>query len=597
MDRMLAAVESRLVVTGSEQIDRRLVIVGLAAAGAALGLAVPARGAPLRYAKPGDAFWPTARDWAALRDDVGERLIPATLPELEPAQAATLLKNPYYIRDQVGLTQSSGYLDGWRSAPSAYAVRARDAADVAAAVRFAARHRLRLVVKGGGHSYLGGSNAANSLLVWTRDLERIELHDAFVPAGTSMVPVQAVSVGAGCIWHDVYDAVTTKRGRYVQGGGCTTVGVAGLIQGGGFGSFSKLYGLAAAHLIEAELVTADGRVRTVNAASDPDLLWALKGGGGGTWGVVTRLTLRTHDLPDTFGLVRWRLHATSDAAFRTLIDRFLALYAGHLFNPHWGETATVKTRNRFEVSMLFQGLDAVTARATWAELSNFVSAHHADYVVDEPLLVASLPAAKLWDGDFLDAHIPGAITRDTRPGAQLGSWWWSGNTSEVGAFWHGYESLWLPTALLAEGSRARLADAWFAASRHWTTSLHFNKGLAGAPPEAVAASRNTAMNPQVLDAFALAIIAMDGDPAYPGFPEVSLADARDDRVRIARAMTELRRAAPDGGSYLSECDFALSDWRHACWGGNAARLEAIKARYDPSGHFVVHHGIGSQHLA
>src|SRR6185295_2790187 len=118
--------------------------------------------------------------------------------------------------------------------------------------------------------------------------------------------------GAGCIWGRVYDAVTTHGGRYVQGGGCTTVGVAGLVQGGGFGSYSKAYGLAAASLLEAEIVTADGEIRVVNACRDPDLFWALKGGGGGTFGVVTRLTLRTRDLPEFFGGAHGTIRAASD---------------------------------------------------------------------------------------------------------------------------------------------------------------------------------------------------------------------------------------------------------------------------------------------
>jgi FAD/FMN-containing dehydrogenase len=75
-------------------------------------------------------------------------------------------------------------------------------------------------------------------------------------------PQPAVTVEPGAIWGQVYDAVTTKAGRYVQGGGCLTVGVAGLIQSGGFGSFAKAYGMAAASLLEAENVTADGAVRT-----------------------------------------------------------------------------------------------------------------------------------------------------------------------------------------------------------------------------------------------------------------------------------------------------------------------------------------------
>ena len=93
------------------------------------------------------------------------------------------LKNPWYIGDNVALTQTSGWVDAWTSTPSAYAVAARNTADVAAAVNFARTHRLRLAVKGGGHSYQGTSNAPDSLLVWTRKMDRIELHDGFVGAG------------------------------------------------------------------------------------------------------------------------------------------------------------------------------------------------------------------------------------------------------------------------------------------------------------------------------------------------------------------------------------------------------------------------------
>jgi FAD/FMN-containing dehydrogenase len=141
-----------------------------------------------------------------------------------------------------------------------------------------------------------------------------------------------VSVGAGALWMHVYDAVTTRAGRYVQGGGCTTVGVAGLVQSGGFGSFSKAYGLAAAGLLEAEVVTADGAVRLANACTHPELFWALKGGGGGSFGVVTRLTLRTRKLPEYFGGVFGTIKAHSEPAFRRLIARIIGFYHEHLFN-------------------------------------------------------------------------------------------------------------------------------------------------------------------------------------------------------------------------------------------------------------------------
>src|SRR5690606_36056636 len=168
------------------------------------------------------------------------------------------------------------------------------------------------------------------------------LHDAFVAQGCagSAIPQPAVSLGSGAMWIDAYDAVTTRAGRYVQGGGCTTVGVAGLVQSGGFGNFSKRFGTAAAGLLEAEIVTADGCVLVANACTNPDLFWAIKGGGGGSFGVVTRLTLRTRELPGTFGAAFGRIRASSDEAFLALVAKFVDFYHGALFNPHWGEQVT-----------------------------------------------------------------------------------------------------------------------------------------------------------------------------------------------------------------------------------------------------------------
>lgn len=247
----------------------------------------PTRSLPTRFrpwlerAASGLAIlWPGAGDWEALSRAVGGNLLRPTTIWQACAQAPRTpdclarleeARNPIALGDDPGGTQISGWLDAWTPRASAYAVAARSTADVVEGIKFVRQHNLRLVVKGGGHSYLGGSNAPDSLLIWTRAMNRIELDNAFVPLGASTPPTPAVTVGAGCMWIDVYTAVTTKAGRYVQGGGCASVGVAGLVQGGGFGSFSKRYGLAAASLLQAEIVTADGVVRTVNASREPDL--------------------------------------------------------------------------------------------------------------------------------------------------------------------------------------------------------------------------------------------------------------------------------------------------------------------------------------
>ena len=135
-------------------------------------------------------------------------------------------------------------------------------------------------------------------------------------------------------------------------------------------------------------------------------------------------------------------------------------------------------------------------------------------------------------------------------------------------------------------------DAWFAASRHWGASFHFNKGLAGAPEHVIAAAHNTAMNPDVLTAFALVIIAASGpSPAANAEPDAS---ARNRATRVQAAMTELRAIAPSTGAYFNECDYFQQNWQQAFWGSNYQRLAEIKARFDPNGLFTVHHGVGSE---
>ena len=349
-----------------------------------------AQAQPKMRVRPGDPAWPSDAAWDELNRQVEGRLIKVRSPlaacvgaSPDPACAQVFkeLKNPYFLGDEVGLTQSLGWVGAWTSQPSVYAVAAKATADVVAAVNFARKNNLRIVVKGGGHSYQGTSNAANSLLVWTRHMNAIEMHDAFVGAGCAgqAEPQPAVSIEAGAYWRQAYDAVTTKGGRYVQGGGCMTVGVAGLVLGGGFGSFSKAYGMAGANLIEAEIVTADGEVRIANACSNPDLFWALKGGGGG-FGVVTRVTLRTHALPDFFGGVFAAVRATSDDAHRRLIAKALEFYAQALFNSHWGEQ--IRFGPGFVAfSMVFQGLDRQQAEAVWKPFFDWIAASPQDFAM------------------------------------------------------------------------------------------------------------------------------------------------------------------------------------------------------------------------
>jgi FAD/FMN-containing dehydrogenase len=557
--------------------------------------------------RPGDPGWPSPGKWDQLNKAVNGNLIklesPLTSCKSGSGDATCdaffkSLKNPYYNGDNPALTQSTGWLDAWRSEPSVYAVAAKSSGDVVAAVNFARENNLRLVVKGGGHSYQGTSNSADSLLIWTRAMNKIVLHENFIAQGceTKQAGQPAVSIEAGAMWLQAYDAVTTKGGRFVQGGGCATVGVAGLIQSGGFGSFSKHYGMAAAALLEAEIVTADGKLRIANACNNPDLFWALKGGGGGSFGVVTRLTLRTRELPVTFGVVSGLIKAKSDAAYETIIAKLVELYHDKLFNPHWGEQIRFNPGNAIEITMLCHGLTTEQAKADWQSFEDWVKQAPSDYAFERPLMIITIPAQHLWDPAFLKQFASGFISMDDRPNASEKNIYWASNRGEAGQFLYAYRSAWLPEKLLEKENQKKLVDALFAASRHWTTTLHFNKGLAGAPPEEVVAAKDTAMNPDVLNAFALVIIAGEGDPAFTGVPghEPDLNKGRIQAERINKAMDEIMKVAPNAGSYVSESDFFEKNWQQSFWGSNYNRLAAVKKQYDPEGLFFVHHGVGSE---
>ncbi len=563
--------------------------------------------APFKRVRPGEAGWPTSAQWDALNTQVGGALSKPVSP-IAPCEAAEtkaaciaeipLLKNQFFLGDQAGATQVSGWYGAWMSKAPAYAVTARDARDVAAAVNFAREHRLRLVVKGGGHSYQGTSSSPDALMVFTRAMNAITLHDAFTPKGCESVmkPQPAVSVGSGAMWVDVYDAVTTKAGRYAQGGGCTTVGVAGHIQSGGFGSFSKGFGTAAGNLLEAEVVTADGEIRIANARNNPDLFWALKGGGGGSFGVITRVTVRTHDLPDHFGWSTGVIKASSDENFRRLIAKFMGFYTENLFNPHWGEQVAFRPDNGLSIQMISQGLDEVTTVALWKPFMDWVAAHPQDYKIVEAPEIGAGHARGWWDSVGRKKRGSDSMVFDERPGAPAHHAVWKGDAEQACMYLHGYESLWLPASLLKEDQRARLCDALFAASRHFEVMLHINKGLGGATPEAVAQAADTAMNPAALDAFALAIIATGGFPPLPGLPipppDMSVAKAHAEAIDAATA--ELWKIAPARGSYVSESNYFNPNWADAFWGRNHARLDRVKAKYDPEGLFFVHHGVGSE---
>lgn len=187
-------------------------------------------------------------------------------------------------------------------------VQAEEVADVVAAVRFAADQGLLLAVRGGGHSLAGFSTCDGGLVLDLGRMRRI-----VVDAERGLIRVQG-----GCTWAEVNDAAHAY-GLATPGGVVSSTGVAGLTLGGGFGLLMRRYGLSCDNLVSADVVTADGTALTCDAEREPDLFWALRGGGGNV-GVVTAFEFRAHPVGEILGgLVAFPLEADALRAYRDQI--------------------------------------------------------------------------------------------------------------------------------------------------------------------------------------------------------------------------------------------------------------------------------------
>ena len=171
--------------------------------------------------------------------------------------------------------------DGLKPAAVAYVAHADD---IRTTLAYARAHHIQVAIRNGGHSYAGWSSGNGKLIVDVSKLKQIRVSGG-----------QAV-VGAGSKLIDVYRALAAK-GVTIPAGSCPSVGVSGLVLGGGHGVVSRAYGLTCDSLTQATLITADGKQLVADATENKDLFWALRGAGNGNFGVVTELHFKTHPAP------------------------------------------------------------------------------------------------------------------------------------------------------------------------------------------------------------------------------------------------------------------------------------------------------------
>jgi FAD/FMN-containing dehydrogenase len=425
----------------------------------------------------------------------------------------------------------------WNSAIDrrpALIARAHTTADVAAVIRYARDSGLPLSVRGGGHSAAGLAVADGAPML---DLSSMK--------AVTVDPAARVAVAAaGLTWAEL-DAATHSRGLAVTGGVVGSTGIAGLTLGGGIGLLDRLAGLTSDNLIEAEVVTADGEVVRTNAAERPELLWALRGGGG-NFGVVTSFSYRLHPVTTGYGgIIGYQfdhaadvLHAYAEAGERA--PGRLALYASLLTVPplpfipeRWhGQRAA--------------GLIPVCFGTADDHPERTVAAVRA--LLPPPAFEMTAPMSY---PQFQ------RLSPDGGPGMH-----------------HYYTAEWLN--VLDDAAIDALIGA--AACAPSPQSLIVVKRMGGAvaevPPDGTAFWYRQA--PHNLDVHA--VWAPDGDPAA--------------NRAWARATTQAVSHASAGGGYVNFLgDDQGTNRVRAAYGGNYDRLTEVKAAYDPDNFFRINHNI------
>ena len=254
------------------------------------------------YCTPKDACWPAAERWRGLEGGLSKEAQLHAL-SLESLDACFLQGNNAIglvdeghgacMQDNACLFDKCTYGNAWNVA--AYSVQVRTVADIQAALAFANTHNVSVSVKTSGHSYAGSSSMKGSLQIYMSEFEKYgEVATVVDTCGTSHDHV--LKIGGGQPWGDAYAAVA-KAGREIVGGGGLTVSAAGgWLMGGGLSSLSRKYGYGIDNLVAVDVVTAAGDVVKADACSHPDLFWAARGGGGGTFGVLIAAYYRTHEI-------------------------------------------------------------------------------------------------------------------------------------------------------------------------------------------------------------------------------------------------------------------------------------------------------------
>jgi len=401
---------------------------------------------------------------------------------------------------------------------------ASSAAAVSATILWATNNGLNFAIRSGGHSYEGFSQSPD-LVIDVRGMKAITLSS----------DKKSVSIGSGSQLGSVYDALASSH-LAIPAGSCFPVGVAGHSLGGGFGLLGRPFGLACDSVLSMEVVDASGKILTASAQENPDLFWALRGGGNGNFGVVTNFNFRTSAVNM---VAKFAITWTKPVTQAVKIVQAWQQWLENMPSSITGTLHLTKAKGGL-ITVHMAGLSVQSETSLKAELKRLQTLAGAASVVSTRTLTFH-QAATIFDGGEPN-----------------------------------------PDSVLMKAKSDYVTDAM--AEQGITTLL---EGLVKAPGE-IAVLCDTyggAINKIAADATAF---VHRGNTKYvmQYYMQWDSAGASDANIAMMRTLYNSMRPFVSGGCYVNYCDLDLGEgYAKAYWGDNLPRLMKIKAEVDPKNIF------------
>ena len=436
---------------------------------------------------------------------------------------------------------------------ASYIFAIRGASDVTTAFNFVRRHGIPLSIKNSGHDYMTRNGQRGSLVLWVHQLQDMTYHESFTPTTCSAAEYNygtALTIGTGVSSDDATAFATAHNTTLLVGSSPTVAISGGWVLGAGHSVLSPVYGLGINRVVQFTIVTPDGILRTANACQNADLFWALRGGGGGTFGAVLDATHRVEPLmPIAVADMALPTNITAEVALEWIsLQAEMGLTWGKQgWGGHGGGTYLTHVNPMPTMANLS---NSSTAKASMQVATDFVLAQGGTSVVEV------LPS---WDDAWQQYIKPAAkAVGDMR---MLGNRLWPRNMFET--------QTGRDTVIRYAKNIAQLG--FDPRNTYIPADLPFLADGSGAGYDT-----NTSTNPAWYTSLW----------NYGGGADIPWNSSYNDRLQAVINITQMSDMAKEligsgGAAYVHESNMFIQDWRSSFWGPNYKRLLEIKTRFDP----------------